>query len=448
MFAASLDKSLRKRGSSMQDVLDAGDAAFTSVGGKPPVLREEDIRKAVDDSLDFTYAKTPDNAILKKMVDLANSVPFFTTALVPFARFMANAMEFQFKHSPLGPLSLMTRKERDKVAEGDYTTLAQGAVGSAALLAAIEAKRDGHTANERWYEIRVGDQTYDMRAYFPLTPYFLIADVVVRSEKGLRGPDASDIIQGLTGAQFRAGTGLYLVDKFIQDLRGVADSEKKVSEVASRFVSDTLTPYLTPIRTFGDIFVDPFRGESARKYRDPAAVSDGFAESVMRRFQSQIPILKESLPEAESPTRAAAGARPEKAAGLPASIAKQFLGITAREKKNPAEREFDRLGFKRGDILPYSGNKEYDREMAKNLGPLVEAIVSPIVESEEYQSLSNPAKSRKMKLILTLLRKPARSRVLVENPEAFLRRGIGRLNQDDRLILFRKFPELMDFMKE
>lgn len=448
MFAASLDKSLRERGSSMQEVLEAGDDAFRSIGGKPPLLREEDIRKAVDDSLDFTYAKEPNNALLKGMVKLANSVPFATTALVPFARFMANAMEFQFKHSPLGFTQLLHPNEIKKIVSGDYKTFSQAAIGSAALLAAIEAKRDGHTGNEKWYEIRVGDQTYDTRAYFPLTPYFLVADVIVRSEKGLRGPDASDIIQGLTGAQFRAGTGLYLIDKFIEDMRGVMDSEKRLSDVASRFVSDTLTPYLTPIRTFSDVFIEPFRGEEARKYRDPAAVSDGFAESVMRRFQSQIPILKESLPEAESPTRAAAGARPEKAAGLPASIAKQFLGITAREKKNPAEREFDRLGFKRGDILPYSGNKEYDREMAKNLGPLVEAIVSPIVESEEYQSLSNPAKSRKMKLILTLLRKPARSRVLVENPEAFLRRGIGRLNQDDRLILFRKFPELMDFMKE
>ena len=65
-------------------------------------ISADDVSKAVDDALYFTYAKTPDNTFLKKFVEISNSVPFITTGVLPFARFMANAVEFQFKHSPIG----------------------------------------------------------------------------------------------------------------------------------------------------------------------------------------------------------------------------------------------------------------------------------------------------------------------------------------------------------
>lgn len=446
MFSASLDKILREKGFTVQDMLDAGDNAFKRIDGKEPMVTQKDLEKATDDALDFTYAKVPDNALMQGFVKLANSVPFGTTALIPFARFMANAMAFQFKHSPLGVTALLKPSEIKKIVSGDYKTLSQAAIGSAALLAAIEAKREGITGDERWYEIRVGDKTYDMRAYFPLTPYFLVADVIVRSERGLPPPDAKEVLQGLTGAQFRAGVGFRLVDDFIDDLRGLG-STTKINEAIANFVTDTLTPYLTPIRTFAD-FIEPFRGEEARKYRDRTAQDGGFLETIGRGFQAQIPFAKEMLPEAESPTRAAAPGRPEKVGPLPAGIAKQLLGITAREEKNPAEREFDRLGFKRRDILPYSGDKKVDRIMSKNLGPAVELVISALVESDEYQSLSNPEKSVTIRKYLTPLRASAKLKSMREDPEAFLKNYIKRLPKDKRLILFNANPQLEDFVRE
>jgi len=439
MFAASLEKSLKKRNLTIQDVFDAGEDGIN-------LINKADIEKAVDDALEFTYAKTPEGKFGQSVLNLANSVPFITTAIFPFARFMANAIEFQFKHSPLGPLSLFSQKERDKVASGDYDVFAKATIGSAVLLSTIEAKREGYLGDEKWYELRVGDKTYDMRPYFPLTPYMLVADIVVRNERGLSSPDAKDLIQGLTGAQLRAGVGLRLVDDFIDQLRGVKD-EKKLNQFVSDFTSDVLGGFLTPIRMFGD-FAEGFMGEEALKYREASPEGKSIIEDIGTRLQSSLPIAKELLPEAESPTRAEAPGRPTEVFGIPAGIAKQLTGVTAREVKNPAEREFDRLGFKRRDILPYSGDRKIDNLVAKNLGPVVEDVVSDIVVSSKYQSLSNPKKEVMLRKVLKVLRAPARTRAMAEDPQRFLRLRINRLPKAQRLMLREQNPEKYERLLE
>ena len=96
---------------SIQDALAAKGIEIKDVGINDDLLKyldASDIEKAVDDALYFTYAKTPDNKALKAFVDLANSIPFITTGVFPFARFMANAIDFQFRHSPLGFLKLLS----------------------------------------------------------------------------------------------------------------------------------------------------------------------------------------------------------------------------------------------------------------------------------------------------------------------------------------------------
>ena len=84
---------------------------------------QADVTKAVDDALKFTYALTPDNFILKGFVDIVNKAPFLATGLLPFPRFMANAIEFQFRHSPLGFTSLLFPKEIAAIANGDMKKL-------------------------------------------------------------------------------------------------------------------------------------------------------------------------------------------------------------------------------------------------------------------------------------------------------------------------------------
>jgi hypothetical protein len=390
-------------------------------------LKGADIEKAVDDALYFTYAKTPDNKFLKSFVDIANSIPFVTTGIFPFARFMANAIEFQFKHSPIGFGMMLRPKEIKKIAAGDTTAFSQAMIGSTLLLATIEAKRNGMSEDHKWYEVETSSgKTIDMRPYFPLTPYLFIADVITRIENGRNWGDPKDILQALTGAQFRAGASLQLVQNVLDGLGGL-DTEEKINKFMSDYVSDVLGGFLTPLRMFNDFI------EQEQDFRAPVPTGE-FLTDTTNRLKTSIPIVREQFPELESPTREAAPGRPD-TVGIPFTdiqapgpLVRQLTGATVREEKNAAEREFDRLGFKRRDILPYSGNAVVDQTRAKYLGPLVEKVIPVIIQSEQYQSASNELKSTILRKTLTEIRSAANDYIKENriNEEQFAKAAFNR----------------------
>jgi hypothetical protein len=390
-------------------------------------LNASDIEKAVDDALFFTYAKTPTNKALKAFVDLSNSIPFVTTGLIPFARFMANAIEFQFKHSPVGFGLLLRPKEIKKIAAGDTTAFSQAVIGSTILMATIEAKRKGMAEDHKWYELETTEgKTVDMRPYFPLTPYLFVADVITRIESGRNWGDAKDILQALSGAQFRAGASLQLIQNLLDGLGGL-DTEEKVNKFMSDYVSDVLGGFLTPLRMFNDFI------EQEQDFRAPVPTGE-FLTDTTNRLKTSIPIVREQFPELQSPTRAAAPGRPDTVklpivgAEVPGPLTRQLTGATVREEKNIAEREFDRLGYKRRDILPYSGNAVVDQTRAEYLGPLIETVIPVLVQSEQYQSKNNQEKNVLLRQSLKLLRDAANDYIKENriNEEAFAKAAFNR----------------------
>jgi hypothetical protein len=445
MFASSLEKQLSKRNISLRELYDSG---------RMNEINITDVEKAVDDALEFTYAKTPDGELGKSAVNLMNSVPFVTTAFFPFARFMANAMEFQFKHSPLGPLSLMSKKERDALASGDTKVFSKAMVGSAALLAMIEAKRQGFSDDSRWYEIQnENGESYDMRPYFPLTPYMLVADIVVRAERNLKAPSSKDIIQGLSGAQFRAGAGLSFIDNFIKDISNIK-AEDKITNAVTDFTSDVLGGFLTPLRMFGD-FIDSLPSElgGIDKQTFKAPVPEGKPDigyvdisDIGQNLQKSIPVLNRSLPDLTAPTRVEPRGRPEKMFGLPAPLVRQLSGVTLSEPRNPAEQELERLGFKMANIRGYSGNKKADIMMNQNMAPYVEQYLSPMVESESYQSLSNALKAKQMTTWLSDIRAAAKKTAISQDPVMFYKTIKGRMSDTDKRALKEVNPEYYKFL--
>ena len=426
MFAASLDDTLRKRGININDVIKNNDISK---------INQADVTKAVDDALKFTYALTPDNFLLKGFVDIVNKAPFLATGLLPFPRFMANAIEFQFRHSPLGFTSLLFPKEIAAIANGDMKKLSQAMLGTGLLMGAIEAKRRGF-GGEKWYELKGTDgTTIDARPYFPLTPYLLVADLVVRAEDGRIPPDSKDIIQGLSGAQFRAGAGLALVDNLINDISGI-DSEEKIRKAVSRFTSDVLGGYLTPFRMFND-FVD-----QQQEFRTtfPTGTIQG---DISEQLGTSIPFYREKFAEVKSPTREATPGRPETVRlpftnlELPGPLTRQLTGVTVREAKNPAEKEIDRLGLKRRDVLPYTGDRQADQLLAKHMGQPVELLISELVVSDYYKNLNNPSKEAIMREVLREIRADAKKLAEAEDPKRFAKISYNRLSKNLRKIIER-----------
>jgi len=163
--------------------------------------------------------------------------------------------------------------------------------------------------------------------------------------------------------------------------------------------------------------------------------------NVLEQFKRSIPGVRETLPELESPTRAAAPGRPEKVRipftdiQVPGPLARQLTGITVSEEKNPAEKELDRLGFKRRDILPYTGDQIADQLNAKYLGPVLEKVVSAVVQKDGYKKLSNPEKEIVMRGILKELRSTTKDYAVAENPQRFVKIYLDRLPRATRKLL-------------
>jgi hypothetical protein len=394
MFATSIQNTLAEKGIDINKI-GIGDDLLDYISA-------DDVSKAVDDALYFTYAKTPDNFFLRKFVDISNSIPFITTGLFPFARFMANAIEFQFKHSPLGFAALLRPKEIKKIAAGDTTAFSQATIGTVLLLSSIEAKRRGKE-DQKWYEVQTSTgKTIDMRPYFPLTPYLFVADAIVRGESGREWGDFKDVVQALTGAQFRAGASLAIVNNLLNGLEGL-DSQEKFNRYMSDSIGNIIGGFATPLRMFND-FID-----QEQKFRRPELTGE-FWPDLGNELLMNVPIVRERFPEIESPTRKAAPGRPETVKlpftdiDLPGPLTRQLTGITVREEKNDAEREFDKFNFKMRDILPYSGNTKVDQTRAKYLGEAVEDYIVPLVNHPNYLKLSNERKVKALREALSELR--------------------------------------------
>lgn len=403
MFATSIQNTLAEKGIDINKIGISDDLL--------DYISADDVSKAVDDALYFTYAKTPDSFFLRSFVDIANKIPFITTGLFPFARFMANAIEFQFKHSPLGFAAFLNPKEVAKITAGDTTAFSQAMVGSALLLTTIEAKRRGKE-DQKWYEIQTSTgKTVDMRPYFPLTPYLFVADAITRAESGRAWGDFKDVLQALTGAQFRAGASLAIVNNVLDGLEGL-DSQEKFNRYMSDSIGSILSGFATPLRMFND-FID-----QEQEFRRPESTGE-FWPDLGNQLLMNVPGARDKFPEVESPTRIATPGRPDFVTvpftdqEVYGPLARQLTGITVREEKNVAEREFDRLGYKMRDILPYSGNRKVDQTRAKYLGEWVERAIAPAISSPGYQGLTNAQKNILLREMLKSARASANDYIKV-----------------------------------
>ena len=100
MFAARLRENMRKRGLEVDDIV---------AQNRIDLIDKEDIVDAVDAALEFTYSKSPPaDSVAGSAISFVNKLPFVMTSVIPFPRFMYNAMKFQFEHSPFGAMRFVS----------------------------------------------------------------------------------------------------------------------------------------------------------------------------------------------------------------------------------------------------------------------------------------------------------------------------------------------------
>lgn len=414
VFVNSVDKILRRTAPTIDGKKITGVADFLATGKQLPSAVLKD---AVEESLSFTFSRMPKpkggkmgDTFAYHFVKLneavgplpgAIGIPFGTGAF-PFARFMANAIQFQFEYSPLNFVSsIQSSPKLLKYARGladakDMKALAKAredfskaTVGTAALMAAIKYRAENQDV--KWYEARGNDERpYDLRPFFPAAPYLMVADLIVKWGDGrLNEASAKDVLEGLTGAQLRAGLSSYMVDSLFETisseggLTGV--KAEKMAEYVGGYVGELGGGFVTPTRVVSDV-IAAFNEEAAivrdaRQVEGVGAAERGLS-SAKNQFLKNLPVFQESLPEFQSPTRSQRIMRQS-------PLTKQLLGITYSERRTDIEDELIAKGYESFEIVPSTGDKTADAFVKKYMGSYVENNLGDLINTERYEKMSN-----------------------------------------------------------
>jgi len=439
VFTDSVEKQLRRQGIDLVDTLNQGKNVPIKV-----------LQKGVEDALEFTFSRMPKpgggrvgdsigNAFIK-LTELLPMVPIGTGAH-PFARFMVNAMQFQFEYSPLNYFGAAERlfrygqkkgvaeaidvsKKMGKNLKEDTLTdasvmlaearmkFSKGTVGAAALAAAVKYRSDHQEDLPNWYDIGTeGSRTVDMRPFFPIAPYLLVADVIVKLAEGnSAGLSGRAIYEGMTGSMARTGLSSYVADGFFKALQSEGPitldvQAERIAEAGGKYLAEIGGAALTPIRFVNDI-IKQFDADAA-VLKDSNAIegqgwpSRGLDAFVKKSFKN-VPFLEQTLPDAISPitSRKIIEQSP---------IMKAFFGPRFMERKREAEIQLMRHGYESWQVVPTSGDKTADRYVKKFMGPYVESYIGDLVETDHYKGLSKPMKREKLKKYLDVLRKEAKA---------------------------------------
>jgi len=397
-------------------------STFNSKEGK------EALDRAIKDALYFTYQKTPESGVGKLFIDVMHKAPFITTSLVPFPRFIVNAMQFTFEYVPL----LTATEAAAKIITGrsgevlNANRISKAMVGTGLLYGAT-AFRESEYAGEKWYEGKLPNgQTFDLRPFFPAAPFLYLGELwktkrandQARKEYEEQGRDpnlapvkpyqgdvdsVSAFFQALSGTQFKAGFGIYAIDGAIRDLSQVtpADYEsvtgsKKIDQILGNFVGNIASTYTIPLTMGQDLYNTFLAPDSERIVRQTG--TEDLSDLIIRRTLSRVPgnfkmqeILANSIGyEAadiyESPTR-------EEPLRRTAPITRQAAGILLQERRSFFEQEINRLGIKRQQITQKTGDIKADQIINMFFGEYVTDYIVPVLENSDiYKDLPDDEK--------------------------------------------------------
>jgi hypothetical protein len=338
------------------------DHVFVSIGTGVLFLQ-------IGEALEMTFAAMPKSKFGRDFVKSMTN-PIFTSLLNPFPRFLyGNALPFLKEFSPIGFLDALKPSVMADLASGEVDKFAKAAsratIGTIMLNTANHI-RNSDMAGERWYEIKVGDKTYDTRAFAPLTTYLFIAEAMQNPER----IKSSDIASAMLSLNRVAGTGLVLTDV----LRGkkLETVMKPLEKLAGEYVGS----FSTPARTVKDIYsaIDP----------EEAIIRDIRDSEFLGPTLRNIPEVSQRLPEAISPLKT----EPMK---TESPLLRQFTGLSHRVK-NAIETELDAIDIDKSVVYPKTGIPEADREIATLMAPKVEKVASALLSAPKYQRLDNQTK--------------------------------------------------------
>lgn len=396
VYAASVEKQLQRiTGKTLAQTL-AQDGA----------VPKEIVQNAVREALEFTFAdmptqKTISGKILNPLVKAIEAMPFVGTAVFTFPRFTASALQFTGNYVLGGHLAKGGAKLVNAAATGSeralnegMTELSKGVVGGYFLFEAVAHRKENQDL--KWYEYRDDEgKAGDLRPLFPLAPYLLVADVIVKASEGnLDRLDSQEIIEGILGTRL-AGAQLYVINQFYSavgsEASGGVDSitGQRAAEAAGTMVGELIGGPINTNLLVGLVrdVARTFSTEEA-KMRDTRRVEgntagERFVDAAGRAITRNTPFINQDMPALESPTRPGD-------LFYQSPLATTFTGVRKSMVRNDIEAEMTRLGIVNRDINPSTGDSTANALITGAMGDIVLDMVD--VSGREYEEMSDAQK--------------------------------------------------------
>ena len=395
VYAAAAEKQLQRiTGKTLAETL--------ATDGEIP---KEIMQKAVREALEFTYADMPTDRILNPLVKTIEALPLIGTGIFTFPRFTASALKFTTKYVLGGNTLTGGYKLLNAAATGSeralnegMTEISKGVVGGYFLFEAIKHRSDNQDI--RWYEYKDDEgKTGDLRPLFPLAPYLLVADFLVKASNGtLDRLSTQEITEGILGTRL-AGAQLYVIDQFYKSFSSEAEggsaflsdniSGQRAAEAIGTMVGELIggpinTNILTGLvrdisRTFD---TEEARVRDVRRVEGQTSFERG-TDALVRGITRNTPYMNRDMPALESPTR-------EGDMFYQSPLATTFTGVRKSMVRNELEAELVRLGIQNRQINPSTGDSTATALTAGVLGDIALDLVR--VDTPTYERLSDAAK--------------------------------------------------------
>jgi len=419
IFAGRLDQLTRK-------TLDQP-LAEVIAEGKFAQLDKGMIKDAIQESLDFVYQKTPTGDDFaseagRTLLDLHRKLPFVVSTFIPFPRFVINQFNFVSQHMPV--FGMMTNKlQKDRFFDAE--SLGKQASGLGMLSIAYDM-RERNGIETEWYQYETEDgKTIDMRPIAgPFNAYLLAADALFRYKNDEPLKKVTGIIkdgwQALGGPAFRAGTGLYAVDRLFEDPESL-----KFGDAVGTWLGDTINTFTLPAATIRD-FVS-LTDEEKRLVPETGYID--FFDIIAARATRSLPeipglsiseTLSETLGTGEVRLREE---RPVMETGEPLRsvdpLERQLFGVGKSAEKNALQRKLTALQMSPYDLYKPSDFPYEDRLMRLQAGDALSKELNKIVQSEGFNNLDKEDQRLALKERANVVLGDVRDGVkqLIESPE-------------------------------
>ena len=397
-------------------------------------IPEKVLRRATDDAMRSTFSyqfqanksskldqavlEAQGNSIARRFIDHFENVPFMSL-FAPFPRFMANAVNFQYRYSLGGTYSglsdlragltgrgkgkNLTDDQRAALIKKGSEAFSKGMVGNTVLGMAVLYRMQEENRERNWWDIKLPytDTGFDARAFFPIAPYFAIAELMVRTfnlagDRSVKEMDTSfeDVIQSTLGLKARdldLFPDYFL--KALKDLRSGVDTEKALNYIGQAGFNFG-GRFLQPIKPFREYFDGmSFEGLMAR---DPNVIDldiytgekegNVLLETLSNQIKNKLPDVvdnygKDSL----------AKAKQYFVEGPPSGAGRffsNFMGLKITREQTKIEKEVTRLGITPWKMEVYKpiGIKAWDNVVISNGLYFLEYEVNNLMNTDRYKN--------------------------------------------------------------